>query len=293
MLETLHRVGSQIRNSELLRRQAWLWNTVEPLWQRAFGRISRGVGYATHINADIFRLEYAYGSRYDRKDKRAYEPAFYLPFVDRIREGMTVFDIGAHVGIFALGAAKRVGRSGQVVAFEPAPQTIAVLERHVAFNELQDIIRVEPGVVSDSTTPLSFFVYEESMAASLSRKNVEDLNPEQRRSPAQEVSVPSYTLDGYCREHGLTPSVIKIDVEGAEYRVLLGARELLSKHDIAILCEVHPKQMENCGGDSARFYALIEELGYEIKPLDEPNPLGIYHSLISKRRSTGSTGSVS
>ena len=51
MLETLHRAGSAIRNSELLRRQAWLWGTIEPLWQRAFGTLARGGGYAAHINA--------------------------------------------------------------------------------------------------------------------------------------------------------------------------------------------------------------------------------------------------
>lgn len=288
MLETLHRAGSLIRNSELLRRQAWLWGTLEPLWQRAFETFSRSAGYSTHINADVFRLEYAYGSRYDRRDKRAYEPSFYLPFVDRIRSGMTVFDIGAHIGIFSLGAAKRVGQKGRVVAFEPAPQTIDVLRRHVAFNHMQDIIRVEPGVVSDSTTPVSFFVYEESMAASMSRKNVEDLNPEQRKSPAQEVKVPSYTLDAYCREHGLSPQVLKIDVEGAEFRVLQGARELLSKNDVIILCEVHPKQMQNCGGDIDAFRALVSELGYEISPLDEPNPMGIYHSLITRRAGASS-----
>ena len=94
--------------------------------------------------------------------------------------------------------------------------------------------------------------------------------------------MPSFTLDSYCQERGLLPQVIKIDVEGAEYRVLLGARELLFKNDVSILCEVHPKQMENCGGDIDAFYALLAELGYELTKLDEPNPMGIYHSVITR-----------
>jgi FkbM family methyltransferase len=291
MLETLHRLGSRLRNSKVLRRQAWLWGALEPLWQSAFGRWSRNTGYATHINDDVFRLEYAYGSRYDRQDMRTYEPTFYLPFVARIEPGMTVFDIGAHVGIFALGAAKRVGRTGRVVAFEPAPQTAAVLKRHVAFNGMRDRIRVEEAVVSDSEKPVAFFVYNDSMAASLSRVNVEDLNPEVRSASVLEVEVPSYTLDGYCRERKLTPQVIKLDVEGAEHRVLLGGRELLSQNDVTILCEVHPKQMVNCGGSLDGFLALVAQLGYEVEPLDEPNPLGTYHSLIT-RRGRGNTVQV-
>ena len=40
MLETLHRTGSRIRNSDLLRRQTWLWRRVEPLWNGLFERAS-------------------------------------------------------------------------------------------------------------------------------------------------------------------------------------------------------------------------------------------------------------
>jgi FkbM family methyltransferase len=267
----------------VLRRQAWLWRAVEPIWNRAFGRLSTGSGFAAHINDDIFRLEYEYGSRYDREDRRAYEPTFYGPFVDRIRPGMTVFDIGAHIGLFTLGAARRVGAAGRVVAFEPAPQTLSILQRHVAYNAFERIVDVQPKVVSDPAEPVSFFVYQTSMAASMSRKNVEDLNPERRDTPALEVRVPAVTLDAFCREQSLVPQVIKIDVEGAEHRVLLGARELLAKHDVTMLCEIHPLQMGNCGGDMAAFTALVDSLGYRIEPLDEPNPAGIFHALITRR----------
>ena len=287
MLVTLHRAGSKVRNSALLRRQAWLWKSVEPIWEHAFGRLSKHTGFAARVNDDVFNLDYEYGARYDREDRRAYEPTFYRPFVERIRPGMTVFDIGAHIGLFALGAAQRVGAGGRVVAFEPAPQTVAILQRHVTYNAFNRIIDVQPSVVSDSTEPVSFFVYQVSMAASMSRRNVEDLNPEQRATPAAEVRVPALTLDAFCRERALLPQIIKIDVEGAEYRVLLGARELLAKHDVTILCEIHPLQMANCGGDIDTFNALVDELGYHIVALDEPNPAGIFHALIERRAARG------
>src|SRR5205085_818510 len=143
-------LGSGIRNHPALKRQRWLWDLVKPAWRRVFAGLSKGDGYAAHINDDVFRLEYAYGARYDRRDKRHYEAASYLPFVSRIREGMTVFDIGAHVGIYSLGAALRVGPRGHVVAFEPAPETLRILEHHVALNRFQDRVQVSPTLVSDS-----------------------------------------------------------------------------------------------------------------------------------------------
>lgn len=276
----MHRIGSGIRNSGLLRNQAWIWQTIEPIWNGAFKRIYTRNGYPAHINGEVFRLEYEYGTRYDRRDNRVYEPAFYHPFVSLIREGMTVYDIGAHIGIFALGAGVRVGRSGKVLAFEPAPETIAKLRRHIGFNRLESVVDVVTAVVSDSDKGVTFFAYKASMAASIARQNVEDLNPEQRTEPASELTVDSVTIDGLRAARDLRPDVIKIDVEGAELMVLRGARQVLAECKPLILCEVHPLQMRNCGASIEEFNAFLAEVGYVSEPLDEPNPMGIYHALL-------------
>ena len=80
MLITLHTIGSRIRHSRFLEGQGWLWEKVEPYWQRAFERLSRRRGFLTHVNGDRYRLVYTFGSRYDRHDHRVYEPSFYLVF---------------------------------------------------------------------------------------------------------------------------------------------------------------------------------------------------------------------
>lgn len=193
---------------------------------------------------------------------------------------MTVYDIGAHIGIFALGAGIRVGRSGKVIAFEPAPETVAMLRRHVAFNHLDSIVDVVPAVVSDTDKGVKFFAYKASMAASISRRNVEDLNPELRTEAASELTVDSVTIDGLRVARDLRPDVIKIDVEGAELMVLRGARRVLAECKPMILCEVHPPQMRNCGASIEEFNAFLTEVGYVSEPLDEPNPIGIYHALL-------------
>jgi FkbM family methyltransferase len=282
MLETLHRVGSRLRHSHFFEEQRWLWDRIEPTWQRAFERFSAQRGYPAHVNNDIFRLVYAYGARYDRADNREYEPVIYAAFVKDIKEGMTVFDIGAHIGFFTLAAAKRIGPSGRVFAFEPAPETALILAQHVSLNNWQDRIEVVRSVVSDSDGTATFFANGDSMAASLRQENW-DLAFEHRTTPVSKIEVPSITLDSFCKDRRFKPDVLKIDVEGAELLVLRGARDLLKSNPPIIHCEVHTPFMKNFKYSLADFRKYLNDLGYQMESLDKPNPLGIFHSLITHR----------
>lgn len=282
MLETVHSIGSRIRHSRFLQGQTWLWELFEPYWQRAFERLSVRRGFMTDINQDRFRLVYGFGARYGHLNQRAYEPSFYQAFVRAIEPGMTVLDIGAHIGIFTLGAAKRVGQIGRVYAFEPAPETAAILTRHAALNGWQDRVQVIPAVVSDVDGIVPFYVYGLSMAASMSRKNVEALNPENPEH-ALKVEIPLLSLDQFCHQNDIKPQVLKIDVEGAELLVLRGAKTLLSKERLSIWCEVHPRQMQNCGSSLVEFEAYLHSVGYRLERVGEPNAAGIFHCHISRR----------
>jgi FkbM family methyltransferase len=286
IIEKLHTVGSRVRHSPFLARQQWFWSRIEPGWRHAFTALTENRGFLSHINGDLFRLDYEYASRYDRHDQRAYEPTFYPAFIQRITEGMTVLDVGAHVGFFTLGAAKRVGSGGRVYAFEASDQTARILRRHVIINGWQKVVEVVEAAVCDVVGTMQFYVDGASMANSLSRANVESLNLARLTAPqpitAMAIEVPAVTLDDFCRARRVTPDVIKIDVEGAEWQVLRGARRLLASRDVVILCEIHPAQMENCGASLADFSSFLRDVGYSISPIDEPNQAGIFHSLIAR-----------
>lgn len=281
MLASLHTVASRARHSALLKPLEPLFRKVEPHWNKVLGRAMANDGLEARINDDLFRLDYQYGSRYGKQ--KSYEPDIYLPYAASIHEGMTVLDVGAHVGFFALAAAKRVGPLGKVVAFEPSPSTLRVLRHHVRLNRWDDRVTVEPAVVSSEAGSVTFYTFDDSMAASLSKENVEVLNV-QRPERATPVEVPAVTLDEYCRARGLAPNVIKIDVEGAELRVLRGAERLLREsNDLVIWCEVHPRQMENLGDDVAELAPYLEQLGYSLVPIADAGHHGIYPSKISRR----------
>ena len=276
MLHSLHILASRARRSPRLRRYANAINAVEPVWNTIFSVATRRRGFPAVVNGETVRLEYRYGARYDRADHREYEPHFYRPFVDSLRPGMTVIDVGAHIGFFTIGAARRVGPTGQVHAFEPAALTLSALRHHVRLNDVADRVAVFGGVACDVVGEATFYAYRDSMAASLARSNVEDLNPEARTERAAELTVPAITLDRYCAEREITPDVIKIDVEGAECHVLRGAADILRRHRPLIWCEIHPKQMENCGSSLGELQALLDALAYRMTPMTGPNHVGIF-----------------
>jgi FkbM family methyltransferase len=280
MLETFHRIGTRVRHSKFLERQQWLWRMVEPLWQGTFRSLTAHRGYVTGVNDDEFRLVYDYAARQDRRSTHEWEGAAFEKIVKEVREGSVVFDVGAHVGMFTLSIAKRVGATGHVFAFEPSPRTAAVLLRHIRLNGYDARATVIQAVLSDATGTVPFFVFGESMAASLSRENVELFNPEHPVGRSEVIQVPSYTLDGFCRERGVLPAFIKIDVEGAEQRVLAGARETMERYRPRILCEIHPQQMKQCGSSETDLLAMLQALRYEVRPIDTPRATGIYHAML-------------
>jgi hypothetical protein len=100
---------------------------------------------------------------------------------------------------------------------------------------------------------------------------------------AYEIVAPTITLDRVSTIRRVDPDVLKIDVEGAELLVLRGARELLTRKSVAILCELHPLQMQNCRSSVDELQAYLDEIGYVMEPLDAPGPQDIFHARISSR----------
>lgn len=277
LARSLHRAGSSLRRTGLGARLDRPLLAIEPLWNRLLDRLAPR-GYPVLVNGDQVRLTYAYGVRYARD---GYEPLVHRELAALLSEGMVFVDVGAHVGLHALAAGLRVGPAGRVFAFEPSPPTADLLERHVAFNGLRDRVEVLRTVVSDSVGTAQFFINEETMAASVDDRNFE-LAPQAFRAPHRRIECPTTTLDAFCAERRVTPSVIKIDVEGAELAVLRGARELLAT-DLTVICEVHPAQLAVAGGSAEELEELVADAGRTWDLLGLANDQGIFHALILPR----------
>lgn len=146
--------------------------------------------------------------------------------------GDVFFDVGAHLGEYALIAASKVGKSGKVVAFEPTPKTIELLQQNVALNSMTEKIKVESKAVYSKNTNIYFSLEPES-----------EVNHITASKSGKTIRVPAVTLDSYTKLNNISKiSFLKLDVEGAEENILQGARLLLKRAAIeCLMYEVNPK----------------------------------------------------
>lgn len=117
-------------------------------------------------------------------------------------------------------AARKVGPSGAVHAFEPLPNIFELLSRNATSNSLCNI-SLNQCAVSDRTSLAELSIHPEAPMSYLKQDATID-----EMLPA--ISVETISLDEYFNISGCTPDLIKVDVEGAERLVLAGAAELLS-----------------------------------------------------------------
>ncbi|WP_220213493.1 FkbM family methyltransferase [Streptomyces shenzhenensis] len=148
--------------------------------------------------------------------------AFYLGLLEN---GMTFFDVGAHVGYFSMLAGEAVGPDGKVIAFEPTPSTFEILAENA--RSLENVTPVNSAVWSEPSL-ITFRDYGSGFSAYNSA-----FQPRLRQSLRANIvesthTVSAVTLDAYVSEHKCSPDVVKIDVESAEMHVLRGMTKLLS-----------------------------------------------------------------
>ncbi len=168
-------------------------------------------------------------------------------------EGDVVWDVGGHIGYYALCFANRVGPKGEIVVFEPQQELSSAIARSAAFNDLNSII-IENRAVGSANGELTMYCLADAGRTSAASTVKHEAHGA--------VSFAMTCLDEYA-QHAQAPSVLKIDVEGSELNVLLGARSLLSSSSPPILLiEIHPEQIEALGGSQDNLVAYLMEFDH-------------------------------
>ena len=168
------------------------------------------------------------------------------------KEGDVVIDIGAHIGRYTIIGAKRVGANGKVVAIEANPSNFEMLNRNIKLNQLTNIISLNNAVYSKETK-IKLYLPGEELGHTIYNTVMSD----RAKNEDKFVEVSANTLDYFLQLKGITDvNWIKIDVEGAEFEVLKGATNVLSKSkDIALLIEIH-----NLSGGTNLYRPILEFL---------------------------------
>jgi len=137
-----------------------------------------------------------------------------------IRDGDVVIDIGAHVGIFTIKAARKA-KNGVVVAVEPYLPNYKLLVYNINHNKIKNVIRVN-SALSDSTGSTQLYISTESVSHTIHKRRKKYIGTEKY------TQVVTQTLDELLDKLEL-PKVnfIKMNVEGAELSILKGAEKTL------------------------------------------------------------------
>jgi len=190
-------------------------------------------------------------------------------FCEMVGKGDTVLDIGAHVGYFTLLASRLVGEHGRVLAVEPSPRNYRYLQTHLRLNGIVNVTTIQ-AAVSECAGTEPFAEGECHLGGSLSEKG--------------RTTVSVLRLDDLYESGAIeSPRVIKMDIEGAEYRALLGAKKIITEHRPVIILETHGQEMrEACAG-------LLQGFGYRLELL--PTQLPEFVEMVAKPHgSAGESG---
>jgi FkbM family methyltransferase len=187
-------------------------------------RVSSGLAEGLWVRVDPrFEMIYVDGE---------YEPTIQRILSQNLKPGFVFYDVGAHIGIVSMIGARLVGSEGEVFAFEAEPENTGRIEEHVRRNDLRQI-QVVPRAVWSSSGTLRF-----SRASTQSSRNQGAVASNQSTEGGNVIEVPAVALDDFVKEHHL-PTLIKIDVEGAEAQVLRGSEEVFARTKPVVICEVH------------------------------------------------------
>jgi FkbM family methyltransferase len=174
------------------------------------------------------------------EDVRDNEPHISQWIMEHLRPGGVLFDVGAHYGWISLKASRHVGRAGRVVAFEPSPVLLEILNYHQARNRLRQMTVVGSAVSETDSAATSFYLLNGGLSSrnslTIGREGLPLLDSVRKTA----ADVPTLRLDTFCETEALIPDVIKIDVEGAEGMVLRGAASILDRFRPVLVISMHP-----------------------------------------------------
>jgi len=197
------------------------------------------------------------------------ERIFYLEY---LREGMTVFDVGANVGELTLLFSRFV-EGGSVHAFEASGATYKKLElvcdatgkRNVRLNHL---------ALSDKNGSIRLHVYEDALSSfnSQAARPLKDYGLNFESIGIEET--PATTVDDYCdREKIEQIDLLKIDVEGAEFQVMQGARRMLKSKRIRCLTFEFGQTTFDMGNRPEEIEVFLKEMNYKIRNIVKGDPI--------------------
>ncbi|MBL4687128.1 MAG: FkbM family methyltransferase [Nannocystaceae bacterium] len=180
--------------------------------------------------------------------------------LERLAPGDTFLDVGANLGYYTVLAAKKVGPTGRVFAFEPDPESFALLQRNVKRNGLHNVVLENKAAGAELGT-LRLFL------SSANRGDHRVYDPGGGRTS---IEVEVIVLDDYFAKAGGPVHVAKIDTRGAECAIVDGMNTMLAEHqELALAVAYYPQFVTAMGYDPKQCFGRLTKHGYALSWVDE------------------------
>lgn len=195
-----------------------------------------------------------------------------------LRPGMTVLDIGANIGYYALMELQLIGKSGKLIAVEPSPSNVKLLKANLNLNGFSDVDIIN-GAVSDSSSEKEFYLSKQS-----NLNTFHNTGSAKGSLSGESITVKTYTVPQIIENNGL--DLIRMDVEGHEVEVINGMLEAIRQNKMRpmIIFETHLTRYSKTHDMESVLRALFEA-GYRTQYLASSYERGT--SLIEEYGYTG------
>ncbi len=181
-----------------------------------------------------------------------------------IREQDVILDIGAHIGTFSIPIAKSFNKNVRIFAFEPQNSVFNLLCKNVQINGLEEQISVLNGIVSDQKEESFQCVVSSgnSMAVAFLPVDKADLAESSQDEKFQDTN--TYLVDEMIRNGDIPNhvSVVKIDTEGAEVKVLNSCLNMIKKNYPVIYGEINVDALRKFKATTDDIENILAPLGY-------------------------------
>lgn len=168
-------------------------------------------------------------------------------FISVLERDDIVYDIGAHIGLYTCLASDVITPDhGCIVSFEPHSPTANELEYNCRLNNCEEIVQIMELAVSDTRAKINLEADVESLDVGIVPKN------------RNEFTVQATSIDEFVSEGWPSPTVVKIDTEGFEEKILQGAENALSTSVRAVYCELHSEASKE------KVLRILRDHGFEL-----------------------------
>jgi FkbM family methyltransferase len=192
--------------------------------------------------------------------KRCHEPETEMVFKEMAKTSKVFLDVGANIGYFSF-LVKQMSPQAKVHSFEPLPQNISAYHNNCKLNGFSSMTLHEV-CVADKKGDTEFLIppSEESGWGRMAHRDLFN---------GEKIKRSVITLDEFCEQNQITGvDLMKIDVEGYEFKVLQGAQKLIETQRPRICIELNEPCLLDTGTSGEEIFKFFKERNYEMHALD-------------------------